>query len=102
MATPEVRNNSIVSEQSPIEEVQDVAGSTSNDWFHEFVPLERAFFVLSGILIAGALAAYLGFWTGNHVITVIGAVAFSVGMIGVAFLAYPLIRISIRAFSDWR
>ena len=64
--------------------------------------LERVFFIIGGILIAGALLVYLGNWAGTYAITATGVVVFSLALVGVASLSYPLIGIAARAFLDWR
>ena len=58
--------------------------------------------IISWLVIFGALAAYLGRWIGIYPITIIGIVVFSVGLVGLASLTYPIARIGVKAVSEWR
>ena len=77
-------------------------GGPENDWWDEFERVEKIFFIFTGVLIVGTLAAYFGYWTGSCVIAVAGLVIFSLTLVGIASLTYPLIRIANRAIADWR
>lgn len=76
--------------------------STGDTWWQEFVEVEKVFSIISWLVIFGALAAYLGRWIGIYPITIIGIVVFSVGLVGLASLTYPIARIGVKAVSEWR
>lgn len=102
MATPETQNSRTVNSEPAATIRADAAGVEVRDWFSEFERLEKIFFIITGILAAGTLVAYLGYWIGSSVIAITGLVIFSLAMMGIASLAYPLIRITIRALSSPR
>ena len=103
MAAPEVRNNPIASEQPPMAEGQDVAGSAiASDWFDEFKRVEKAFAVLGGVFFAALLVTYLGAFIENNAILVIGVVVLSVALVGMASLFFPLNWILLKGFLAWR
>ena len=108
MATPEVQqaqsvNDARMTEPAPPgNEGPERTISTGDTWWQEFVEVEKVFSIISWLVIFGALAAYLGHWIGIYPITIIGIVVFSVGLVGLASLTYPIARIGIKAVSEWR
>ena len=110
MATPEVQRAQPANDDPaginvamPAETAEPgIADDPSNVWWGEFERLEKLFLVFTGILVVGTLAAYLGYWTGSKAIAITGLVVFSLALVGIASLAYPLARIAVRAISDWR
>ncbi len=86
----------------PETEEPGIADDLGDTWWDEFVQVEKVFSIISWIVIAGALAIYLGRWVAIYPITVIGIVVFSVGLVGIASLGYPIARIVVVAISDWR
>ena len=108
MAAPEAQraqpvNDDRAAEPAPLgNEGPEIAISAGDAWWQEFVEVEKIFSIISWLVIFGALAAYLGRWIGIYPITIIGIVFFSVGLVGLASLTYPIARIGIKAISEWR
>ena len=102
MVAPKLRNNPKESHDPMISAPADSGSAPASDWFAEFEQVEKVFSLLAGILVAGTLATYLGYWIGSVVIAIVGLAIFSVALVDVASLVYPLTCIAIRMISERR